>query len=82
MDSVTICVKISTETLRPDTYNVSLWLGDQYQDYCHIDHALTVDVGTGAQEAWRPPRQEIGNVRLETRWDYKVSNDELGLTGV
>jgi hypothetical protein len=70
MRSGTIRVMVSTESLRPDTYYISLWLGDHYQDYCHIDRALRVEVGTGAQEAWRPPREWIGSVRLKTTWYY------------
>ncbi|HKB65415.1 MAG TPA: ABC transporter ATP-binding protein [Pyrinomonadaceae bacterium] len=72
MKAGTITVKISTEALRPDTYHVSLWLGDQYQDYSIVDRALYVEIGTGAQEAWRPPRDVIGNIRLDTEWSYQI----------
>ncbi len=74
MNAGTIRVRISTEALRHDTYYMSLWLGDQYQDYCHLDHALSVDIGTGSEESWRPPRHAIGNIRLETEWHYSLQN--------
>jgi lipopolysaccharide transport system ATP-binding protein len=65
----TITVYIPTESLRFGVYYISLWLGDRYQDYCHVDRGLRVEVGIGA-EACQPPRSAIGSVRLKTRWNY------------
>ena len=70
MESGTIVVHIATEALRPATYYLSLWLGDHYGDYCRLERCLTVEVGTGAGETWRPPQNAIGSFQLQTRWEY------------
>jgi len=70
MQSGTVRVLIPTDALRPDTYRISLWLADQFQDHCQIENAVQVDVGLGANEALRPPRSTIGSVRLATRWIF------------
>ena len=73
MKSGTIVVYIATEALRPATYYLSLWLGDHYGDYCRLERCLTVEVGTGAGDTWRPPQNAIGSFRLQTRWEYEES---------
>jgi lipopolysaccharide transport system ATP-binding protein len=69
MQEGTITVYVSTEALRSGTYYVSLFLGDHVQDYCRLDRILSVEVGIG-NEVWAPPTTVIGNVRLQTRWEY------------
>ena len=70
MGSGTIVVRVATDGLRAATYYISLWLGDQFRDYCHLDHCLNVEVGIGAGGTWRPPLSAIGSFQLETRWEY------------
>jgi lipopolysaccharide transport system ATP-binding protein len=74
MTAGTITVEICTEPLRSDTYYFSLWLADQFQDYCSLERVLSVEVGGGSDDVWRPPRSFIGNVRLDTRWQYEPAH--------
>ncbi len=69
MTGGTIEVRIHTACLRPDTYYISLWLGDHHQDHVHLDKVLRIEVGVGVA-AWQPPRSEIGSVFLPTKWSY------------
>ena len=69
MQSGTIRVRISTESLRSDVYYISLWLGDPHGTYCYLDRVLRVELGIGAEPS-RPPRSAIGSVRLPTLWSY------------
>jgi homopolymeric O-antigen transport system ATP-binding protein len=66
----TIQVEIATESLRYGTYDISLWLGDMHADYCHLDRGLSVTIGMKESETGLPPRHEIGNISLPTKWQY------------
>lgn len=71
MQAGLIEARISTESLRSGTYNISLWLGDHYQDSELVPNALTVTVGSEVPEPFRPPRSGIGSARLATRYRYE-----------
>ena len=70
MSRGTIELAISSAELRPDTYNVSLWLGDHYHDYCVVENALTVQVNGGIRDPNQPARVQIGSTRLKVLWKY------------
>ena len=70
MSSGTIEVAISSAELRPDSYNVSLWLGDHYHDYCSVENASRVQVNGGVRDPNQPGRAEIGSTRLQSHWSY------------
>jgi hypothetical protein len=70
MKSGRIEISISTEALRPDVYNISLWLGDQYTDYFKVENALRIQVGLGLNDSCQPPLEVIGNTILTSHWRY------------
>ena len=70
-----ITVKMSTESIRPDTYYVSIWLGDFHGDYVAIERAVQVVVGIPVQTPFRPPRHVIGSSILNTHITYSVTEE-------
>ena len=78
MDGGTIVVEILTSNLRAGSYRISLWLGDQYQDYFNVENAVSVDVGKGT-DFWQPRVSSIGNVKLPTVWSYKARENACEL---
>ncbi len=68
MSRGTIELAISSDGLRPDTYNISLWLGDHYHDYCVVENAIRVDVGI--RDPNQLGRAQIGSTRLRVQWKY------------
>ena len=66
-------VEISTNMLRRGRYSILLWLGDQYQDYCHLPGAL-FEVGAGI-EFWQAAAKNIGSLKLPTVWAYQTTGD-------
>jgi lipopolysaccharide transport system ATP-binding protein len=69
MSEGTIELTISSGGLRPDTYNISLWLGDHYHDYCVIENAIALQVNGGADPN-QLGRSRIGSTRLNVHWKY------------
>ena len=70
MQKGTIRVRVDTAALQPGTYYVSLWLSDLYEQFCHADRVLKLDIEPGANDDGRPPVNQIGSVRLNTHWIY------------
>jgi len=70
MSRGTITLAISTRELRSDTYNLSLWLGDHYHDFCVVENALSVQVNGGVRDPNHPARAQIGSTRLTVQWAY------------
>ncbi len=70
MQEGNVRVQISVEALRPGTYYVSLWLGDQYQDYCQVDHAIRFELKPGMLNSPVAQPHIIGSTFLKTRWQY------------
>ena len=70
MSRGTIELAISSAELRPDTYRISLWLGDRYQYYCEVENAVGVQVNGGVRDPNQPARSQIGCTRLKVRWSY------------
>ncbi len=67
-----ITVEMSTESIRPDTYYVSVWLGDFHEDYVAIERAVQVVVGLPGLSPYRPPRHVIGSTILNTNITYSM----------
>jgi hypothetical protein len=65
-----IHVHIRTDQIRPDTYFISLWLGDSYGDRTSVERAVTVDVA-GGEDGAAVSTYFIGNVKLPTSWTYR-----------
>lgn len=70
MQNGVIEVRISTEALRSGRYSISVWLADQYNDYCALRDILTVDVEGPTPAGPEPPRSWIGSARLHTAYKY------------
>jgi len=68
-----ITVEIATESVRPDTYYVSVWLGDFHEDYVALERAVQIVVGTPGHAPNRPARHAIGSTLLQTRWTYSAA---------
>jgi hypothetical protein len=83
MSSGYIDVMIPSGNLRPNQYFISLWLADQYMDYCSLDKAIQVQVDGGGARA-DLPSQVVGSVHLPTRWRYQaesIPDSSLALAG-
>jgi len=70
MSSGLIDVMIPASHLRPNQYFISLWLGDQFVDYCSLDKAIQIQVDGGGARA-DLPAQVVGNFHLPTRWRFR-----------
>jgi lipopolysaccharide transport system ATP-binding protein len=65
-------LRILTDQLRADTYNISLWLGDHYHDYSVVENAISVQVNGGIRDPNQPGRAQIGCAKLQVRWRYET----------
>jgi lipopolysaccharide transport system ATP-binding protein len=72
MQRGTISVQVATAALQPGTYYISLWLSDRFDLFSHADRALRVEIEPGTDDDGRPPVNQIGSVRLNTRWSYSA----------
>jgi lipopolysaccharide transport system ATP-binding protein len=75
--SGTIRIRIDTDALRSNTYGISLWLGDGREDYCHLEHALRVEIGAG-ESPHHPSFSSIGSTRLATAWSFQPHEHPRG----
>lgn len=72
MQSGSIGVCIGTENLRPETYYISLWLGDHYRERCALERVVCVEVG-GGEDINSIGTFYIGSIKLRTAWSYDLS---------
>ena len=77
MQNGIIEVCVSTSALRAGTYNISLWLADQYNDYCELRDVLSVQVDGPLPSGPQPPRSWIGSARLHTSYKYYEGDPNL-----
>ncbi len=62
-------IAIPTDSLRPDRYMFSLWLGDYFTYHCGQEMVLNVDL---KQDVGAGLTQEYGNVYLPTQWTFEA----------
>jgi len=66
-------------SFRPQRYFFSLWLGDQFSDYCSLEKVLQIDLHDGRFLALSP--QVIGSLSLPVRWSYATQSGNHQLHG-
>ena len=66
-------VIIPTVHFRPHRYFLSLWLGDQYSDYCSVEKVLQIELHDSSSLTLSP--HVIGSLRLPVRWVYRAADD-------
>jgi lipopolysaccharide transport system ATP-binding protein len=65
-------VRFPAAYFRPNRYLFSLWLGDHYQDYCHVENALQVELH---DDTPRSHPRNSGSVCVPVKWHYRTSLD-------
>jgi lipopolysaccharide transport system ATP-binding protein len=71
-------VVIPTEHFRPNSYTISLWLGDTYSDYCELPNVLQAEVSGVRVDM---SSQLIGSMRLPVQWNLRKCSAAAGETG-
>jgi lipopolysaccharide transport system ATP-binding protein len=66
-------IRFSAVYFRPNHYLFSFWLGDHYQDYCHVENALQVELHDDTQ---RSHPQNSGSICVPVSWDYRTPLDD------
>jgi lipopolysaccharide transport system ATP-binding protein len=76
MSSGSIEVTIPADYFRPNQYFISLWLADNYTDYCAHEKVLQLQLDAGLPGDDLPP-QVVGNLRLPATWRFCAESPAL-----
>lgn len=64
---------IPIKNIRPNRYRLSLWLGDQFSDYCELPNVLQTEVsGTNM------PLEYFGSIHLPVQWSFRDVAGQAG----
>jgi lipopolysaccharide transport system ATP-binding protein len=70
-----IQVRFPSIYFRPQSYLFTLWLGDHYQDYCHLEHALRLEIH---DKSPRLHPSNSGSVSIPVIWNYSKMQNYVG----